>query len=586
MQFTIHILSFRGDKVQKTPIMSYNNNQQVFNTAATNTHSFGGPTHSFPTQQQADSAFYANMQPMQIPAQLPPPLSGPFTNQHFAFDPNMFQSMQNQPMDFQVPTTSTPQPQIYSGMPILMDFNHMPLQPAQAVFPLPPQQFTNMQPNLALYTSATPPLPALYTSATPPPPIFMYPHPVMRQFQPVEVPANMQLLETVHGQLFPVLKNEESARSNASSESGMTSITPPLKIVEEPPARRLSPPRRIPPGFGKKPKSQPPRAKPMPKRSETINYARAAKVRVQPTFRNARPSIRPMRAEKSRVKRETAPPKSLPRTGTHQRRTKKKFGFRSKQNMIDKVYEALSKKYADLGILASSDEVLRGDDTIRLHVKKFKALKRIQEALEAVERDANIVISKVSIPLSMKNQFQKKGFLVYTRVADVSMVAGAKRIFQQFEEFKKCEVAKQVTPESNTAVEPHISIVEEPSLASEEEPAVLVKGSPVARFNVSEAMEVVRAFHVEREGPVEREGHVKTEETEPNYEKLESAEDLFCGSVDAGDLSFDAPATGSPELTPANKLFGEEGEADCGLDDLNLSVLPMMPKMSIGEAGQ
>ena len=40
--------------------------------------------------------------------------------------------------------------------------------------------------------------------------------------------------------------------------------------------------------------------------------------------------------------------------------------------MIDKVYESISRKYEALGILASADEVLRGDDTIRLHVKKFK----------------------------------------------------------------------------------------------------------------------------------------------------------------------------------------------------------------------
>merc|ERR1719277_1112136 len=68
------------------------------------------------------------------------------------------------------------------------------------------------------------------------------------------------------------------------------------------------------------------------------------------------------------------------------RKSKKKFGFRSKQNMIDKVYLSLVEKYEKRGILAGDDEVLRGDDTIRLHVKKFKALQRIEEALLAAER--------------------------------------------------------------------------------------------------------------------------------------------------------------------------------------------------------
>merc|ERR550519_1934258 len=45
-------------------------------------------------------------------------------------------------------------------------------------------------------------------------------------FQPVEVPANMRAFETVHGQVFPVMKGEEAcAPSNASSESGATFST-------------------------------------------------------------------------------------------------------------------------------------------------------------------------------------------------------------------------------------------------------------------------------------------------------------------------------------------------------------------------
>lgn len=138
----------------------------------------------------------------------------------------------------------------------------------------------------------------------------------------------------------------------------------------------------------------------------------------------------------------------------HPRKSKKKYGFRSKQNMIDKVYLALVEKYEKRGILAGDDEVLRGDDTIRLHVKKFKALQRIEEALLAAERMDSITISRVSIPLSMKNQFQKKGFLVYVQVEKVWMVPLAQKIFRQFDEFKKCDVARHtVEAESPKSVE-------------------------------------------------------------------------------------------------------------------------------------
>lgn len=137
------------------------------------------------------------------------------------------------------------------------------------------------------------------------------------------------------------------------------------------------------------------------------------------------------------------------------RKSKKKFGFRSKQNMIDKVYLALVEKYKKRGILASDDEVLRGEDTIRLHVKKFRALQRIEEALMAAERMDSITIARVSIPLSMKNQFQKKGFLVYVQVEHVWMVPLAQKIFRRFDEFKKCDVARHTTePEVKTPMEP------------------------------------------------------------------------------------------------------------------------------------
>merc|ERR1719494_34314 len=115
--------------------------------------------------------------------------------------------------------------------------------------------------------------------------------------------------------------------------------------------------------------------------------------------------------------------------------------YRSKQDMIDKVFLALSEKYTALGLLENKG--LRGDDTIRVHVKNFKALTKIEEALVAVESHPCVKISKVSLPFSFRNEFQKKGFLVYLKLADVTMVPHAQSVFRQYDEFKKCGVMRE-----------------------------------------------------------------------------------------------------------------------------------------------
>merc|ERR1719336_950790 len=115
--------------------------------------------------------------------------------------------------------------------------------------------------------------------------------------------------------------------------------------------------------------------------------------------------------------------------------------YRSKQDMIDKVFLALSQKYTALGLLENKG--LRGDDTIRVHVKNFNALTRIEEALIAVESHPKVKVSKVSLPFSFRNEFQKKGFLVYLKLEDVTMVPHAQSVFRQYDEFKKCGVMRE-----------------------------------------------------------------------------------------------------------------------------------------------
>merc|ERR1719392_107834 len=115
--------------------------------------------------------------------------------------------------------------------------------------------------------------------------------------------------------------------------------------------------------------------------------------------------------------------------------------YRSKQDMIDKVFLALSQKYTALGLLENKG--LRGDDTIRVHVKNFNALTRIEEALIAVESHPKVKVSRVSLPFSFRNEFQKKGFLVYLKLEDVTMVPHAQTVFRQYDEFKKCGVMRE-----------------------------------------------------------------------------------------------------------------------------------------------
>merc|ERR1719270_171883 len=115
--------------------------------------------------------------------------------------------------------------------------------------------------------------------------------------------------------------------------------------------------------------------------------------------------------------------------------------YRSKQDMIDKVFLALSQKYTALGLLENKG--LRGDDTIRVHVKNFNALTRIEEALIAVESHPEVKVSRVSLPFSFRNEYQKKGFLVYLKLEDVTMVPHAQSVFRQYDEFKKCGVMRE-----------------------------------------------------------------------------------------------------------------------------------------------
>merc|ERR1719400_1458554 len=57
---------------------------------------------------------------------------------------------------------------------------------------------------------------------------------------------------------------------------------------------------------------------------------------------------------------------------------------RSKQIRITEVHTRVSEIYESKNLIASDDEVLRGPDTLRVHVKTWEGLQAIEEVLQEV----------------------------------------------------------------------------------------------------------------------------------------------------------------------------------------------------------
>lgn len=120
----------------------------------------------------------------------------------------------------------------------------------------------------------------------------------------------------------------------------------------------------------------------------------------------------------------------------------KRYPHRSKQERIEQVHASLKELYTLQGLYARDDEVLRGADVVRVHVKTFQGLNKIQNALDEVQKDPNVCVEKIATPFSMKNKYQKKGFIVYLKLSHAQQVPFVKRVFERYpEHFKKCDVA-------------------------------------------------------------------------------------------------------------------------------------------------
>lgn len=99
--------------------------------------------------------------------------------------------------------------------------------------------------------------------------------------------------------------------------------------------------------------------------------------------------------------------------GNQQNKGQRKYSYRSKQEKIEEVLKRLRLKYEQEGKLAEQHEVLRGEDTLRIDVKRYTALQQIEGVIERIENDNKTELLRVDFPVSQKNRFQKKGFIAY-----------------------------------------------------------------------------------------------------------------------------------------------------------------------------
>jgi len=173
--------------------------------------------------------------------------------------------------------------------------------------------------------------------------------------------------------------------------------------------------------------------------SPALSYG-AAPSRSPPSI-SREPSVPPARSERPTAFEERSV-NARPVVEEEKPQKNRKFRHRSKQERITQIHEMLRIKYTHRGLYAGNDEVLRGFDTVRVHVKTYHALGKIEEALDEVERHERVRIKKIATPFSMKNRFQKKGFIVYLKLHDENMVPYVQDVFALYSEhFNKCDLA-------------------------------------------------------------------------------------------------------------------------------------------------
>jgi len=84
---------------------------------------------------------------------------------------------------------------------------------------------------------------------------------------------------------------------------------------------------------------------------------------------------------------------------------------RSRQNLVKKEYEAVKELLNEF--LIADKTYLRGKKVAFIQVKCPTALKKNAAFITSIVKDANVTITRATVPLSRKKEGQLKGFLVY-----------------------------------------------------------------------------------------------------------------------------------------------------------------------------
>jgi len=168
--------------------------------------------------------------------------------------------------------------------------------------------------------------------------------------------------------------------------------------------------------------------------------------------------------------KETEPkcPSSQPVTGRKKKKTRLQDTprFRFKQDLIEKTLEELHAMFA--GRVLPDDKALRGPTTIRLHVKTETAIRTIVECMTKVSTLPGVEVTDISTPISMKNRYQKKGFLCYFRISDKSLVSAVLEFVKSnFVCFERCKIAQ--TRASIAAVKINVSKLPMPAVMNRQD---------------------------------------------------------------------------------------------------------------------
>merc|ERR550534_990828 len=176
----------------------------------------------------------------------------------------------------------------------------------------------------------------------------------------------------------------------------------------------------------------------MPERTTTqVGFRERPISQPDQQHRTGYPPAKPVTSYQSEVMPKPEPAQSGKR--------QKKFGYRSKQRKIDRTHRNIQEKFSALGLFARERELVRGDDTLRIHVKTFEGLTDIQTALSEIQNHKEIEICRVAAVFSKKNRFQKKGFIVYLKVGSVAEVESTQRLLKRFGSLRNVAIARAKT---------------------------------------------------------------------------------------------------------------------------------------------